>query len=111
MDTCLAQMENLKIGACNQEPEPVTGVAFSCDTPGTHTGGQPCRLITVAPEIRNKIYELALYDNNEGLVDLRRVAEQELLTLLSPGLRGGQGHPCRSIPPLLARDQIRPSRE
>ncbi|KAK3617671.1 hypothetical protein LTR56_025138 [Elasticomyces elasticus] len=79
MDTCLAQMENLKIG----EPEPVTGVAFSCDTPGTHTGGQPCRLLTVAPEIRNKIYELALYDNNEGLVDLLSAASPSKNFLLS----------------------------
>ncbi|KAK5744206.1 hypothetical protein LTR17_002236 [Elasticomyces elasticus] len=79
MDTCLAQMENLKIG----EPGPVTGVAFSCDTPGTHTGGQPCRLLTVAPEIRNKIYELALYDNNEGLVDLLSAGSPSKNLLLS----------------------------
>ncbi|KAK3631255.1 hypothetical protein LTR22_021139 [Elasticomyces elasticus] len=66
MDACLAEMENLKIG----ELEPVTGVTFSCDTSGTHTSSQTCKLLTIAPELRNKTYELALSEVNTGLVDL-----------------------------------------
>ncbi|KAK5678584.1 hypothetical protein LTS10_009028 [Elasticomyces elasticus] len=66
MDADLAGMKNLGIA----EPEPVTVVTFSCDTSDTHTGPQTCKLLTIAPELRNVIYELALFEPNAGLVDL-----------------------------------------
>ncbi|KAK4895297.1 hypothetical protein LTR27_006640 [Elasticomyces elasticus] len=52
------------------ESHPVIALESSCGTLSTHTAPQSCRLLTIAAELRNKIYELALNEVNIGLVDL-----------------------------------------